>query len=580
MNDYSFMDRRDTMTEKEKIWLRQYPKAVPANLDYPDKPLTDFLARSAADFPNKEAIIFMGKRITFRELLEEVYRCANMFKDLGIQQGDRVSVMLPNSPQAVIAYYAALWVGAIVVQTNPMYVERELEHQLVDSKAETIVCLDLVYHKVAKVKDRTQLKRVIVTSIKDYLPFPKNWLYPLKLMKDGIKVQIPYDTGEVHRFSSLLKKALPTPVDSPVKSMDDVALLQYTGGTTGLAKAAMLTHRNLVANVIQCSAWMYKSERGQEKMLGIVPFFHVYGMTTVMNYAIYQAATMVLLPRFEPEDVLKTISRERPTLFPGAPTIYIGLLNHPNLERYDLSSIKTCISGSAPLPLMVQEKFEQVSGGRLVEGYGLTEASPVTHANPIWERRKNGSIGLPWPDTDCRIVNPATGEELPPGEVGEIQVRGPQVMKGYWNREEETAQVLRDGWLSTGDIGTMDDEGYFYIMDRKKDMIIASGYNIYPREVEEVLYQHPAVQEAAVIGVPDPYRGETVKAFIVLKQGEEVTEADINTYCREKLASYKVPRLYEFREELPKTTVGKILRRVLADEERKKTAHSNTKNGS
>ncbi|MDR6226511.1 long-chain-fatty-acid--CoA ligase [Desmospora profundinema] len=558
------------MSTQEKPWFKNYPEPTARQLNYPDHSLPFFLEQAAREFPNREAIHFMGKRLSYRELLHDVYRMANALDTLGVQKGERVAIMLANSPQAVIAYYAVLILGGVVVQTNPMYKERELEHQLSDSEAETIICLDLVYNQVAKVRPRTSLKRIIVTSIKDYLPFPKNWLYPLKLKKDGLQVNVPYGSDDVYAFSGLMKKALPTPVECRVESMEEIALLQYTGGTTGLAKGAMLTHRNTIVNVVQCGAWMHKGERGKEKVLGIVPFFHVYGMTVVMNYAVYMAATMVLLPRFNVDDTLKTIQSERPTLFPGAPTMYIALINHPDIRKYDLSSIEACMSGSAPLPLVVQEKFEKLTGGRLVEGYGLTETSPVTHGNPIWEKRKHGSIGLPWPDTDARVVDLETGEELEPGGVGVIEVKGPQVMKGYWKREEETAKVIRDGWFNTGDIGTMDDEGYFYIMDRQKDLIIAGGFNIYPREVEEVLYDHPAIQEAAVIGVPDPYRGETVKAFIVPKKGQELTEEELNAYCRDKLANYKVPRLYEFREELPKTTVGKVLRRALLEEEKKK----------
>lgn len=552
---------------KKEIWHQFYPEEIPASLKYPDAFLTDFLVQSARKFPEQVAVHFMGKRITYRELLKDVYRFAHVLKELGVRKGDRVSIMLPNTPQAVIAYYGALFTGAVVVQTNPMYMERELEHQLKDSGAETIICVDLVFNKVQKVLDKTPLKRVIVTSIKDYLPFPKNLLYPLMMIKEGNHVDISYG-GNTHRYLDLMRKASDEPVDLPVKSPDELALLQYTGGTTGLAKGAMLTHRNLVANAVQCAAWMYRTEPGKEKTLGVLPFFHVYGMTVVMNYSVYMAATMILLPKFDAGQVLKTIAEEKPTLFPGAPTMYVALINHPDIEKYDLSSIKACLSGSAPLPVEVQERFEELTGGRLVEGYGLTEASPVTHANPIWARRKTGRIGLPWPDTECRIVNPETGEEVKQGEVGELQVRGPQVMKGYWNRPEETEKVLKDGWLSTGDMAFMDEEGYFAIMDRKKDVIIASGFNIYPREVEEVLYEHPAIQEAAVVGVPDPYRGETVKAFIVLKEGKKVTEEELNAYCRERLAAYKVPRCYEFRSELPKTTVGKVLRRVLVEEEK------------
>jgi long-chain acyl-CoA synthetase len=333
----------------------------------------------------------------------------------------------------------------------------------------------------------------------------------------------------------------------------------------------MLTHANLISNAQMCNAWLYKCKDGEETVMGILPFFHVYGMTTVLVLSVMLGNKMVLIPKFDFDTALKAIDKQKPTLFPGAPTIYIGLLNHPELSKYDLSSIKACISGSAALPVELQEKFEKVTGGKLVEGYGLTETSPVAIANFVWEeRRVKGSIGVPWPDTDACILGPESTEPLPNGEVGEIAVKGPQVMRGYWNRPEETAETFRDGWLLTGDLGYMDDEGHFYVVDRKKDMIIASGFNIYPREIEEVLYEHEAIQECVVAGVPDPYRGETVKAYIVLKEGKSVTEEELNTYCREHLASFKVPRQYEFRKELPKTAVGKILRRALVDEEKKK----------
>lgn len=563
------------MAVKERIWFKNYPEAVPQSLEYPDQPLPELLEKSAQEFPEREAIYFMGKRISYQELTEDVYRMARVLKELGVKKGDRVSLMLANTPQAVVSYYAVLKIGGVVVQTNPMYKERELEHLLADSGAETIICMDLVYPQVEKVKPRTSLKRVLVTGIQDYLPFPKNWLYSLKLKMDGAKRKIPYG-DEVFAFSEVMKQAASDPVKNEIASMDEVALLQYTGGTTGPAKGAMLTHRNLVVNVIQCSHWMYKGERGQEKVLGLVPFFHVYGMTVVMNFSVYMAASMVLVPRFDVKDVLKVIDRERPSFFPGAPTMYVALINHPEVTKYDLSSIQACISGSAPLPLAVQKEFEKLTGGRLVEGYGLTECSPVTHANPIWDNRKNGSIGLPWPDTECRVVDPDRGEEVEAGVAGLLQVKGPQVMKGYWNQPEETDRVLREGWLNTGDIAMMDEDGYFYIMDRQKDMIIAGGFNIYPREVEEVLYDHPAVQEVAVIGVPDPYRGETVKAVLVLKPDAQVTEKELNTYCRSKLANFKAPRLYEFRDQLPKTTVGKVLRRELVEEEKRKASAENT----
>lgn len=552
------------MAECEQRWLSQYPPEIPPTLDYPVTTLTKLLIDAAEEFPEQTAIIFLGKKITYKALIQDVYRLANGLQELGVQKGDRVAIMLPNSPQAVISYYAILLIGAIVVQVNPTYKRRELKKQLADSEVTMIICLDLVYSQVMEVIDDTKLEQIIVTSIKDYLPFPKNWLYGLSQKKAGIP-RINYDERN-HAFLDIVKKALAKPIETSIDPQEDIAIIQYTGGTTGLAKGAMLTHYNLIVNVYQVSSWFYRTKRGQIRILGVLPFFHVYGMTTVMNFAIKEAGTMILVPKFDRTQVLRCIQKYRPTLFPGAPTIYISLMNHPKITRYDLSSIDACISGSAPLPLDVQEKFEQLTGGRLIEGYGLTETSPVTHANLVWDRVKNNTVGLPWPDTLCRIVHMETGEELAPGEIGEIQVKGPQVMKGYWKRPEETAEVLQDGWLNTGDIGKMDEDGYFYILDRKKEMIIAGGFNIYPREIEEVLYEHPGILEAAVIGVPDKYRGETVKAYIVLKPEHVLTSSEIDRYCREHLSSYKVPRLYEFRDELPKSMIGKVLKRVLIEE--------------
>jgi long-chain acyl-CoA synthetase len=552
-------------------WSRQYPSEIPLELDFPDQPLTYFLVQSAEQYPDQVSILFMGKALSYKELLQESYRFANVLLNLGIQKGDRIGIMLPNTPQSVIAYYGTMFAGAVVVQFNPMYVDREIHHQAIDSGIRLMLTLDLIYPKVAKALQETSVEKIIVASIKDYLPFPKNLLYPIKVRKDGQHVKITYDQYTLS-YTKLMKNATSHPVSAAIHPSEDLALLQYTGGTTGLSKGVQLTHTNLVANTVQARHWIWKCKPGSETMLCALPFFHVYGMTVGMNLAIIIAAKMLLLPRFHASDVLQTIDREKPTLFPGAPTMYIALLNHPDLEKYNLSSIEACISGSAPLPLEVQERFEAVTGGRLVEGYGLTEASPVTHCNPIWGKRKNGSIGLPWPNTRAKIVDSETWGELPPGKPGELIVKGPQVMKGYWNRPTETEETLRDGWLLTGDIGIMDEEGYFSIVDRKKNMIIAGGFNIYPREVEEVLFEHPAVLEAAVIGVPDPYRGETVKAFLVLKNGENVTEEELNAYCRDRLAAYKVPRSYEFRTELPKTMVGKVLKRALQEEEEKAMA--------
>ncbi|MUV39381.1 Long-chain-fatty-acid--CoA ligase [Lentibacillus sp. JNUCC-1] len=556
----------------QKRWHKHYPKEIPKTIDYDQAPLHAFLLSSAESYPKKKALHFMGKDMSYEELLGEAKQMAGYFQRLGVSKGDRISIMLPNCPQSVIAYYGALMAGATVVQTNPLYTERELEYQLKDSGSKIIVCLDILFPRVTNIKEETDIEHVIVTGIKDYLPFPKNLVYPFIQKKQYKMVVNVTPSKDTHVWKSIINEAPPVYEIVDVDPLEDLALLQYTGGTTGYPKGVMLTHYNLVANVQMCKAWLYNIKESQETILGVLPFFHVYGMTTVMNMSIMISAKMVLMPKFEPEDVLKAIEKQKPTLFPGAPTIYIGLLNHPKLKNYDLSSIEACISGSAPLPVEVQQQFETITGGRLVEGYGLTESSPVTHANFVWAERVNGSIGVPWPDTDSKVIDMATMEEAPIGEVGEIAVKGPQIMKGYWNNEEETIQTLKDGWLYTGDMGYMDENGYFYIVDRKKDMIIAGGYNIYPREVEEVLYEHEAIQEAAVAGVPDPYRGETVKAYIVLKPGYKTTEEELNKHCRKHLAPFKVPRIYEYMEELPKTAVGKILRRKLVDGEKEKAS--------
>ena len=562
----------------EKLWLNSYPPEVPTTLDYREIPLQQYLTEVAERTPDNVAIYFMGKEIRFKELQQYAYQFANYLKTLGLQKGDRIAIMLPNTPQAVISFFGAMYAGCTVVMTNPLYTEREVAYQLKDSGAKLIVTLDILYPRIMKAWKQTDLQHIVVTGIKDFLPFPKNVVYPFMQKKEyGFKVSVAHQ-GSNHLFSEVLRtsEATPPPNDPTFDFDHDLALLQYTGGTTGFPKGVMLTHRNIVSNVQACSVWTTDQripveEREPDVVLGVLPFFHVYGMTTVLALSVMMGFKMLLVPKFDATEMLKTIDKHRPTLFPGAPTIYIGILNHPDIQKYDLSSIKACISGSAPLPVEVQEQFEAITGGKLVEGYGLTESSPVTHSNFIWyDKRVKGSIGVPWPDTDAAIMDTTTMTEMPIGEVGELCVRGPQVMKGYWNRPEETAQTLRDGWLLTGDMGYMDEEGYFFVVDRKKDIIIAGGYNIYPREVEEVLYEHDAVQECVVIGVPDPYRGETVKAFIVLKEDAEVDEASLNRYCRKNLAAYKVPRMYEFRAELPKTAVGKILRRQLVDEEKAK----------
>ena len=561
----------------EKVWLASYPKEVPHSIELPEIPVHQFLTQAFESMPNKVAIHFMGRELTYKELYESALKFANYLRSLGVEKGDRVAIMLPNCPQAVIAYYGTMYAGGVVVQTNPLYTERELQYQMADSGAKVILVMDILYPRAMKILHETNIENVIVSGIKDYLPFPKNLVYPFIQKKQyGFSVKVEH-SGTNHLFTEIMKMGKTDKIEQDFDFENDLALLQYTGGTTGYPKGVMLTHKNLIANTLMCDAWMYKCKKGEETILGILPFFHVYGMTTVLILSVMQQGKMVLLPKFDAEQALKTIDKQKPTLFPGAPTMYIGLLNHPDLAKYDLSSIKACLSGSAALPLEVQEKFEELTGGRLVEGYGLTETSPVTHANPIWDHRINGSIGLPWPNTEAVILRSGESEVLPVGEIGEIAVKGPQVMKGYWNRPEETAMTFADGWFLTGDLGYMDEKGYFYVVDRKKDMIIAGGFNIYPREVEEVLYEHEAIQECIVAGIPDPYRGETVKAYIVLKEGKSVTDKELNEYCRKNLAAYKVPRFYEFRQELPKTAVGKILRRTLIEEEKQKMAQQEAK---
>lgn len=549
-----------------KPWLKYYPAEVPPTFDYPKQNLAQFLKDSAQTYPKHTALDFLGKTLSYQELLDLSYRFANAMSRLGVRKGDRVAIMLPNCPQAVIAYFGTLLMGGVVVMTNPMYTPRELEYQIKDAGAKVIVTLDLLFERVYTVMEPAGIRQLIVTSIKDYMPIPQNWLYPLFARIKKMKREVIYGDG-VYSFVKLLGRASSNPCGVKLDPEHDLALIQYTGGTTGRAKGVMLTHYNLVANTIQNRLWSYRSQQTKEVYLSALPFFHVFGLTVLLNQSVYLAGKMALLPRFEINLLLETVRRVKPTVFPGAPTMYMTLINHLQTLRFNFSSLEVCVSGAAPLPAEIQQRFEAMTGARLVEGYGLTEASPVTHANNIWEQRKIGSIGIPFPDTEAQIVDPDHGKELPVGEIGELIIRGPQVMKGYWNRPEETEVVLRDGWLYTGDLAKMDEDGFFYILDRKKDLIIAGGYNIYPSEVEEVLYEHPEVEEAVVAGVHDPYRGETVKAYLVMKKNSEAGAEELNSWCRNRLAAYKVPHVYEFRDELPKSLIGKVLRRKLVEEE-------------
>lgn len=559
----------------EPVWFSSYDADVPKTLDMPDKALPFFLEANAAKYSSVIATEFFGAKITYGELWRQIMSFAGRLSRLGVAPGTRVAVMLPNCPQTVIAFYATLWLGGVVVMTNPMYVEREMEHQWKDAEAEVLIVLDHLYPRVEKVLPATRIRKVIATGIKDYLPFPLKYLYPIKAWKQKLFTAVPYSASTL-RFTDLTRDGSPAPPSCPV-TLDDLALLQYTGGTTGLAKGVMLTHRNILANVVQLASWFTQMRYGEERFLCILPFFHVFGMTVCLNLPLYSGATMILVPRFEIDPFLQVLHKSKPTLFPGVPTLFIAIVNHPKIQSFDLSSIRYCITGSAPMPLEVLRKFEELTGSTIIEGYGLTESSPVTHANPLQGVHKIGSIGIPLPSTEAKVVDMEMGvEEMAPGTPGELVVKGPQVMKGYWKMEQETAAALRDGWLYTGDIATMDEAGYVFIVDRKKDMIIAGGYNVYPREIEEVLYEHPKVLDAVAIGIPHPYRGETVKVFVVPKPGVELSEQEIIDFCKSRLAPYKTPKIVELRESLPKTNVGKILRKDLRREELERARSSGT----
>jgi long-chain acyl-CoA synthetase len=558
------------MADVTTPWLDSYPPGVPEHVDVPAANLAALLDDAARDFPHAPALHFEGRTTSYAQLADQAWRLAAALAGLDVGKGTRVGLILPNCPQAVIALFATLRLGATVVQNNPLYTERELAHQLGDAGVEVVVCLDLVYQKVKALRGQTAIREVIVTSMLDELPAIKRALAPYTKRGKAAGVAIGRDEP-VRRWREVLGSATARLPEAAVDPDRDLALLQYTGGTTGISKGVMLSHANLRANVEQVRAWFPDADPGREVMMAVLPFFHVYGLTVCLLLGVRLGAALVLLPRFNLDGVLAAIDRFRPTLFPGVPTMYVAINNAVEKGGHDLSSIKACLSGAAPLPMEVAERFERFSGGRLVEGYGLSESSPVAIANPIYGKRKAGTIGMPLPDTVARVADPADpARTLPVGEAGELAIAGPQVMLGYWNRPEETAEVLRDGWLLTGDMAVMDEEGYFAIVDRKKDLIIAGGYNVYPREVEEVLSEHPKVLEVAVSGVPDAYRGEIVKAFVVLRTGEQATTEEIREFAKARLAAYKVPRAVEFRDELPKTLIGKVLRRALVEEERAK----------
>lgn len=559
----------DQSQETAKPWLSHYPAGTPQSVTVPDSVIPDLLREAARRYPDRTAYAYYGMHISFKELDRMSSMFANRLIEHGVKKGDPVLVVLANVPQFPIAHFGILKAGGVVAALSPLLVEREISQLAKDSGARVIVALDRVWDRVGPIVERKEVDVAIVTGPHDYLPTLKRLLYPLKYRNEMVKVPHNPKAG-IYAFRKFFSGASS---DQPKVTItpDDLASFQYTGGTTGLPKAAMLTHRNLVSNSMQVRAWVPDLRDGEETLMAILPFFHSYGVTLCLHLAAQLAATTVLVPRFEIADVMDLIEKYQPTLLPGVPTLYTainGAAEKNEARQQSLRSIRYCISGGAPLPLEVQRRFEEITGGRVVEGYGLSESSPVTHANPLDGRARNGTVGLPLPNTEARIVDLETREPLPAGERGEIAVRGPQVMRGYWKRPEDTAAVLsEDGWLYTGDIGIMDEDGFFRIVDRQKDVVITGGENIYPREIEEVLYQHPKVLEAAVVGVPHPVGGQVVKAFIVTKPGESLDRREVLQFCADHLAKYKIPRLIEFRESLPKAGTGKILRRALQEEE-------------
>lgn len=554
----------------EKIWLKSYASGVPAELNFEKINPSDALTRTAERFPNNAALIFQGAKITYRQLDDMVSRFASALAGMGIRPGDKVAVLLPNIPQCVIGIYGSFRAGAVCALNNPLYTDRELEHQFNDSGSKILVSLDLLVPRMINLRSKTGIKNIISCHIRDYLPFPLKQLFPF--VKKTMHLKTPQAT-DVHEFTDLIKAS--EPIKQSVKSdWNDTALLLYTGGTTGVSKGVMLTNENVSSNVQQCRAWFKGFDDGNEIVVGCLPFFHSFGLTTAMNMAIFYGYADVLIPKPEPKTILESIHKYKATYLPAVPTLYNGMINFPELKKYSISSIKGCFSGGAPLPLETIKNFEALTGAQICEGFGLTETTPVATINPFGAKTKPGSIGVPLPNTLAKLVdvddyNKEITEYNTPGE---LCIKGPQVMKGYINRPEETEITVRDGWLLTGDIAIVDEEGFFSIVDRKKDMIISGGFNIYPRDVDEVLFAHPKILEACAIGVPDAYSGERIKAYVVLKTGETATPIELIDYCKENLVKYKVPKYIEFVSELPKSAVGKILRKELRKMDQEKTA--------
>jgi len=552
-----------------KPWLKHYDPGVPATIQYHQTPLHKMLENSVREFPYNTALIFEGYRVNYTELYVMVKKFASFLSSIGVKKGDVVAILLPNMIQTVVAYYATINIGGIVAMCNPLYSDRELEYQFNDSGAKVLVCLDLLANRMIKLRSVTGIKHIIYASIGDYLPFPKNILFPLVAKKNNMKADV-YPAPDVYHFKHCIKVSEPNPPHVDI-SFDDVVAYQYTGGTTGVSKGAILTHRNLGCMVQMYEQW-FKTNRGEEIAMAAPPIFHVLGMSAAMNLPLYMGWTIVLIPKPQPENLLKAIRLYRPTMSPLVPTMYVGMLQHPDLKKTDMTCFKLLTSGGASLPVEVLQEFKKLTGVEINEGFGMTETSPQTHLNPYKGKKKPGSIGIPYPDTEVKIVDLETGtKEVPVGKPGEMLFRGPQVTQGYHNKPEETKKAFtKDGFLKSGDIAYMDKDGYFFVVDRKKDLIISAGYNIYPREIEEVLYQHEKVAKCAVIGVPDAKRGENVKAFVVLKEGQSTTPEELLEFCKPRLAKYKWPVEVEIRSSLPESNVGKILKKELRTEIAKK----------
>jgi long-chain acyl-CoA synthetase len=550
----------------QKPWLAYYDSDVSHELTIPPIALPELLSEAARRSPEAPATLFYGKTLNYAELNTLATRFSDALRQAGLARGERVVLVLPNVPQAVICYYGALRAGALVVLTNPLFEAGALIRQVADAQASTIVTLSMFHRLIAQVRDKTPLERVIYTNLKEYLPPTQRRLFTL-LRQDREGHRVPdAEAQQALWLSRMLETA--TPMPALTFDPSDPAVILYTGGTTGEAKGVVHTHRSLVANALQTQAWIGATQPGAERILCALPFSHAYGMTACMNVAVRMAAAMILLPTFETQNVLHAIRRDRPTIFPGIPPMYAAMSEIKDARKYGLASLRACISGAAPLPVEVQEGFERITRARLVEGYGLTEAGPVTHANPLVNADRPGFIGLPLPSTEAKIVDLLTGDDLPPGRIGELLVRGPQVMQGYWNRLQETAEaLLPDGWLRTGDVALMDSDGFFQVIERRKEMIIAGSYNIYPRDIEEVLYEHPKVLEAAVAGAPQSEASPLLKAFVVLRRGENATQEEIIEFLRERVSGYKLPGAVEFRDTLPRSFIGKVLRRVLMEEQ-------------